>query len=112
VVVADVEALHGRGHGGGHLRVAVPQVVGAAVEVDVDEALALDVVDEVALAAVDDQRNPGVDPELGLVRVPELLGFRQHVLLRGERNQFLGHRDLRTVRRPVLGAVQPYTSFG
>ena len=84
VMVADVEALHGRGHRGRHLGVAVAQVVGAAVEVDVDEPLALDVVDEVALPAVDDQRNPGVDPELGLVRVPELLGFRQHVLLRGE----------------------------
>ena len=94
-MVADVEALHGRGHRGRHLGVAVTQVVGAAVEVDVDEPLALDVVDEVALPAVDDQRNPGVDPELGLVRVPELLGFRQHVLLRGERDQFLGHRDLR-----------------
>jgi hypothetical protein len=108
VVVADIEALHGRGHGGGYLGVAVAQVVGAAVEMDVDQALALDVVDEVALAAVDDQRDPGVDPELRLVRVPELLGLRQHVLLRGERDQFLGHRDL----HHLSPAPQPYGSFG
>jgi hypothetical protein len=110
-MIADVEPLHGRGHRGRHLGVAVAQVVGAAVEVDVDEPLALDVVDEVALPAVDDQRNPGVDPELGLIRVPELLGFRQHVLLRGERDQFLGHRDLRH-RRPARATVQPYGRFG
>jgi hypothetical protein len=117
VVVADVEALHGRGDRGGHLGVSVAQVVGAAVEVDVDEPLALDVEDEVALPAVDDQRDAGVDPELGLVRVPELLGLRQHVLLRGERDQFLGHRDLRHC--PPSGGrccatmpLQPYRPFG
>ena len=75
MVVADVEALHGRGHGRDHLGVAVAQVVGAAVEVGVDQALAVDVVDVVALTPVDDQRHAGVLPELGLVRVPELLGL-------------------------------------
>lgn len=104
VVVADVEALHGGGHRGGHLGVAVTQVVRAAVEVHVDEALALDVIDEVALPAVDDQRDARVDPELGLVRVPELLGLRQHVLLGSEGDQFLGHGHLqwrRTTNVPV-----------
>ena len=68
-----------------------PEVVGAAVEVDVDQALALDVVDEVALAPVDDQRDAGVDPELGLARVPVLPGPVEHLGLGREGDQLLGH---------------------
>jgi len=91
-----------------HLGVAVAQVVGAAVEVHVDQALALDVVDEIALPAVDDQRHAGIDPELGLVRVPELLGLRQHLLFGGEGDQFLGHGHLQWRRKPWA----PFGSYG
>src|ERR1700735_39320 len=52
---------------------AWPRVVRPPVEAHVEEPLPLDVVDEVALPPVDDQRDARFDPELGLVRVPELL---------------------------------------
>src|SRR6185312_9206991 len=81
--------------GCGDLWVAVAQVVGATVEVHVDEPLALDVVDEVALAPVDDQRHPGVHPELGLVRVPVLPGPGEHLVLGREGDQLLGPCHLR-----------------
>ena len=54
-----------------------PEVVGAAVEVDVEQPLARHVVDEVLLAPVDDQRDAGLDPEVGLAGVPELPGLRR-----------------------------------
>src|SRR6187200_3013989 len=53
VVVADVESLHRLLEGGDQLRVAMAQVVGAAVQVQVDQPAAGHVPEEVALAAVD-----------------------------------------------------------
>jgi hypothetical protein len=49
-----------------------------------------------ALPPVDDQRDPRVDPELGLVRVPELLGLGEHLALGSEGDELLGHGHLRT----------------
>ena len=64
VMVPDVEVLHGSCHRLHDLGIAMPEVVGPSVQVDVDEPLARDVVDEVVLPPVDDERHPGVDPEL------------------------------------------------
>ncbi|CAB4955795.1 unannotated protein [freshwater metagenome] len=84
VVVTDVKVLHCQRDGLHDLRVAVPETVGAPVEVHVDQALSRHVVEEVLLAPVDDQRHPGVTPELGLARVPVLLGLFEHLFLRAE----------------------------
>ena len=54
-MVADVERAHARRDGLDQLRVAVAEVVGAAVQVHVDQPQARHVPDEVALAPVDDQ---------------------------------------------------------
>ncbi len=93
MIVADVETLHGGGDRLHDFGVAMAEVVCAAVEVYVDEPLAVDVVDEVAVPPVDDQRHTRVDPELGLVRVPELLGLREHLGFRREGDEV----------RPVCG---------
>ena len=77
VVVADVEVRHRAGDRGRDLRVAVAEVVGAAVEVDVEQPLARHVVDEVVLAPVDDQRDAALDPEVGLAGVPVLARLRR-----------------------------------
>ena len=82
VMVADVEALHRLLERRDQLRVAVPQVVGAAVQVQVDESPAGHVPEEVALAPVDDEVDAGVLPEVGLVRVPELPRPLEEVVFR------------------------------
>ena len=101
VVVADVEGPHAGGDGLDQFRVAVPEVVGAAVEVHVDEPQPGHVPDEVALPAVDDQVDAGLGPEVGLARVPELAGLVQHVGLgvHGE--------DVVVVHRPAFVTGRP-----
>jgi hypothetical protein len=79
VVVADVEVLHAVDDCPHHLRVAVAEVVGAAVEMHVDQAPTVHVPEEVALATVDHQVDALVDPELCLARVPVLLRLVQHL---------------------------------
>ena len=87
VVIADIEVLHRHRDGLDDLWIAVAEVVRAAIEVSVDKTLARHVVDEVFLAPIDDERHAGVDPELGLARIPVLLGLLEHLGLRCEREQ-------------------------
>jgi len=94
VVVADVESLHRLLEGGDQLRVAMAQVVGAAVQVQVDQPAAGHVPEEVALAAVDHEVDSGVLPEVRLVRVPELPRSVEEVVLR-----FVGEEPV-VVHRP------------
>ena len=97
MVVADVEPLHRLLERGDQLRVAVAEVVRAAVEVQVDQAAAGHVPEEVALAPVDHEIDAGVLPEVGLVRVPELPRAVEEVVLRlvGEEAVVVHARDRR-----------------
>ncbi len=96
VVVADVEGPHAGRDGLDKLGVPVPEVVGAAVEVHVDEPQARHVPDEVALPAVDDEVDAGLGPEVGLPRIPELAGLRQDLSLG------LHAEDVVVVHRPAF----------
>src|SRR4051812_7609598 len=60
------------------------EIVRAAVQVQVDQPAACHVPEHVAFAAVDHQVDAGVLPELRLVRVPELPGPTEEVVLRLE----------------------------
>jgi len=94
MVVADVELAHRGLQRRHHFGVAVSQVVGAPVEVHIDEPPAIHVPQQVALAAVDDKVDPRVHPELGLVRVPVLLGLGNNLILGVEAEQVvLVHRS-------------------
>lgn len=93
VVIADVEVRHAVDECLHHFGIAVAQVVGAAVQVHVDEPATAHVPEEVALPAVDDQIDPGVGPELRLVRVPERLRPFQHLGLGLERECAVVVRD-------------------
>ena len=73
MVIANVKPLSGSGHDCDELRIAVAQVVRAAVEVDVDQSTAVHVVEEITFASVDDQIDAHILPRLGFTRVPELL---------------------------------------
>jgi hypothetical protein len=108
VVVADVEVGHGLRQRGDDLRVAVPEVVRAAVEVHVDEALAADVVDQVPLAPPDHERYAGLRPEPRLARVPEPLGLRQQLFLGRETDEFPGHGHLSLIRSTKTLPLQPF----
>src|SRR5829696_3754602 len=81
VVVADVEAAHGLLEDRDQLRVAMAEIVGAAVEVQVDQPAAGHVPEHVSVTAVDDEVDAGVLPEARLVRVPELLGAAEEIRL-------------------------------
>ena len=89
VVVAHVEALRAGVQHLDELRIAVPEVVGAAVQVDVDEAAPVHVVEAVALAPVDHQVDARVLPELRLVRVPPGLRRFEELELRFTHGSFL-----------------------
>ena len=71
VVVAHVEAPGAGVQHFDQLGIAVAEVVGAAVQVDVDQTAAVEVVEAIAFTAIDHQIDAGVLPELRLVRVPE-----------------------------------------
>src|SRR5690606_9796794 len=81
VVVAHVEARGARLEDFDELRMTVAEVVGAAVQVQVEQAPPVHVVQVVALAAVDHEVDAHVLPVLGLARVPEYLGAFQELLL-------------------------------
>ena len=85
VVVSDVEVLHAVDERLHHLGIAVAEVVGATVEVHVDQPSPAHVPQEVALPAVDDEIDAGIGPELRLVRIPVLLRLLQHLRLGLER---------------------------
>src|SRR5690348_4546346 len=70
---------------------AMADVVGAAIEVNVDQAAAVHVIEEVVLPPVDHQVDADILPELGLARVPEVLGLLDELLLGGALLG-LGHR--------------------
>jgi len=91
MVVAHVEAGGAAVQDLDQLRMAVADIVGAAVQVHVDQATAVHVIEQVAFAAVDDEIDILVLPELGLVRVPELLRFLDELLL-GRTLHLLFHR--------------------
>ncbi len=80
-MVAHVEAARAGVQHLDQLGIAVPEVIGAAVEMNVDQTLAVHVVEAIALAAVDDQVDPRLLPELGLVRIPEGLRGLEHLKL-------------------------------
>src|SRR5260370_13837083 len=96
MVVADVERPHARRNGLDELRIAVPEVVGSAIEMDVDQPDARHVPDEVALPAIDDQVDPCLRPEIGLAGIPELSRLIE-VLSLG-----LDGEDVVVVHRPAL----------
>ena len=75
VMIAHVETPGAGVQHFNELGIAVAEIVGAAVEVNVDEAGAIKVVKAIAFPAIDHQIDAGVLPELRLVRVPE--GFRR-----------------------------------
>src|SRR4051812_11382887 len=81
------------------------EVVRAAVEMQVDQPAAGHVPEDVALAAVDHQVDAGVLPELRLVRVPELPGATEEVVLRleGEEAVVVHLRPRRTVPNMAIG---------
>ena len=81
MVVAHVEALGRRLHDRDELGIPVAEIVGAAVEVDVDQPAPVHVIEQIALAAVDHEIDALVLPELGLVGVPELFRALQELLL-------------------------------
>ena len=84
MVIADVEVLHGHRERLHNLGIAVAEVVGASVEVQVDQALARHIPEVVLLATVDDEGHPGVDPELRLAGIPVLPGLVEHLGFGGE----------------------------
>jgi hypothetical protein len=71
MVVAHVEAARGLVQHLDKFRVAMAEVVGAAVEMDVDQPAAVHVVEEIVFAPVDHQIDTHVLPGLCLARVPE-----------------------------------------
>ena len=83
MVIADVEVLGPALQNLDQLRIAVAQIVDAAVEMDVDQALSVHVVEEVAFAAVDDQIDPHVLPGLGFAGIPPGLRLVENRLLCG-----------------------------
>jgi hypothetical protein len=83
VMVADVEALGAAVQHLDQLGVAMPEIVGAAVEMHVDQPAAIHIEEQVALAAVDHQIDAHVLPGLGLARVPEGLRLLDEFLLLG-----------------------------
>ena len=79
VVVADIEGSHAGGDRLDQLRVAVTQVEGPTIEVNIDQPGPRHVPDVVALPAVDNQVDAGIHPEAGLAGVPVLAGLLQDV---------------------------------
>ena len=61
---------------------AVAEIVGPAIQVQVDQPLARHVVEEVPLATVDHHRRAGILPEADLSGIPVLRRLREEVLLR------------------------------
>jgi hypothetical protein len=68
-MIADVEDLHALRKRLHDFGIAMADVVGSAVEMQVDQTPAANVPDEVVLTSVDHQIDAGVGPELSLVRV-------------------------------------------
>mgnify|MGYP001764737790 CR=1 FL=1 len=73
------------------LRLAMADIVGAAVQMHVDEPAPVHVVKVVALAPVDDEVDIGVLPELGLARIPVLQALLDEFLLGGALLGLVGH---------------------
>jgi hypothetical protein len=74
IIEAGLQHLH-------QLGMAVPEIVGSAVKVQIDQAFARHVVKEIAFPPVDDHRRSGFRPEIDLARVPELGRFPEELLL-------------------------------
>jgi len=68
--VAPVEAVERRLQRRHELRIAMAKVVGAAIDVRVDETPRRRVVEDVALPVIDHEANPRIPPELHLAGVP------------------------------------------
>ena len=81
-MIADIEMIQRRLQCLNKFGVAMAKIVGAAIEMQVDEAASRHVIKAVAFAPVYDQINADRLPELGLVRVPELDRLIEQLLLR------------------------------
>ncbi len=80
MVVAHVEPRGAAVQHLDQLGMAMADIVGAAVQVHVDQAATVHVEEQVAFAPVNDEIDLLVLPELGLVRIPELLRFLDEFL--------------------------------
>ena len=67
-VIADIEIVERSFQRLDQFGVAMAEIIGAAVQVQVNQAAARHVMKEIALAPVDDEVDAGLLPELGLVR--------------------------------------------
>ena len=76
-MIPDIEVLHREGDCLHDFRIAVAEIVGASVEVNINETLARHVVYEVFLASINNQRDAGINPEIGLSWVPILTSLLQ-----------------------------------
>ena len=80
-MIAHVEALGRRLHDGNELRIAMAEIVGAAVEMDVDEPAAVHVVEQIALAAIDHEIDTLSCQNWVLSGVPELFRALEELVL-------------------------------
>ena len=83
-MVADIEIIERALQRFHEFGVAVAEIVGAAIEVEVDQPAPAHIVEAVALAPIDDEVDAGLLPELGLVRIPVADGLVEQLLLRLE----------------------------
>ena len=82
-VIADVEVVERGPQRFDQLRIAMSEVVGSAVDVEVDQPPPIDVVDQVALPRAHDEVDAGVEPEPGLSGIPVAHRLVENLLLGG-----------------------------